>query len=250
MKIPAPVVCVLALTTLVSFSVYVWCMPPGEICEKNEYTKQKECAKYDALPFLFIKVTKALDNHAGAIGAIATIFIAYFTFTLYIATDQLKSLAKEGGEALPKIERAYIFVEVRGDLIPISGKQDISKNMSFADIVIVNHGKTPAILSNLGSAVWKDRGQPTKFSTKRGTNIPPGMVIGGTGAHTEQFPLGIISEAEINEILGLTINLMIYGTVDYVDVLGKDRTTNFCWQWYPHRRDWGIANNHELNCYT
>jgi hypothetical protein len=60
-----------------------------EICEVAEKTKDKDCASYQFVPFIGIKVAQILDKAGAAVTALATIFIALFTLTLKRATDRL-----------------------------------------------------------------------------------------------------------------------------------------------------------------
>jgi hypothetical protein len=59
-----------------------------EICETTR-EGAKECASYNVLPYALRKVGAALDAYNGLITAIATIFIAWFTFSLRRSTDKL-----------------------------------------------------------------------------------------------------------------------------------------------------------------
>ncbi len=59
-----------------------------EICQKTE-SGAKECANYNVLSYALFKVWAALDALNGAITAIATAFIAWFTLSLRQSTDRL-----------------------------------------------------------------------------------------------------------------------------------------------------------------
>jgi hypothetical protein len=83
-----------------------------EICE---ITKEgaKECASHNVIGFAFRKIGAGLDVFSAAITAIATIFIAGFTWTLKRSTDKLWGITdrtlKSTERNLEAIERAYIF---------------------------------------------------------------------------------------------------------------------------------------------
>lgn len=53
------------------------------ICKKNEYTSTKECTSYHISTVVFWHIGEFLNYYGGAITAIATTVIGYFTYTLY-----------------------------------------------------------------------------------------------------------------------------------------------------------------------
>jgi hypothetical protein len=59
-----------------------------EICEPT-HSGAKECSNYNVLSYAIFKLWTALDALNGAITAIATAFIAWFTFSLRESTDKL-----------------------------------------------------------------------------------------------------------------------------------------------------------------
>jgi hypothetical protein len=66
--------------------------PYGEICEYNNAAHKKECASYEFVPFIAVKVFNTLNEYGVAITALATLFIAGFTGTLWIATSKQAQL--------------------------------------------------------------------------------------------------------------------------------------------------------------
>ena len=66
-----------------------------KICSPNEYTHTKECTPYHYGPYVFAWLVSVADNHNGLITAIATVFVAIFTWTLWSVTGRAVSLARE-----------------------------------------------------------------------------------------------------------------------------------------------------------
>lgn len=53
---------------LITLFVSLWpAKDINQICEKDKETQEEECSQYSALPFIFIKIVKALDHHEGVI---------------------------------------------------------------------------------------------------------------------------------------------------------------------------------------
>jgi hypothetical protein len=67
----------------------------------NETTKEgtKECARYGVIHFAIREIGAALESYNGAITAIATMFIAWFTLSLRQSTDKLWLAAQSESEA-------------------------------------------------------------------------------------------------------------------------------------------------------
>lgn len=84
----------------------------GEICKEGGNTAKENCAVYSLTPFVFIKIVEALNFYAVAITAVATIFIAGFTYTLRQATialrDSTDKLWKAGERQLGISQRPWI----------------------------------------------------------------------------------------------------------------------------------------------
>jgi len=161
------------------------------------------------------------------------LLIVFFTYCLVVVGW---FTLRSSDDTYRRIERAYVFVSIR----PGSGK---------CHVTFKNHGKSPAILQNFGAGLWKSDGFPPKTEVKEETNLPPGLVIGAGGEYIKDIPISVSLEdlKSINEYL---INLCIYGTVKYKDILDETRETNFLWRWFPDHQEWDIANNHEWNTYT
>ena len=100
MKIPAYVVAVFIGVAILTVITAEWSeIRRGEICEPNQYTKQKECATYRVVPFIIVKLGKTLEHYLGAI----TFFLAIFTFFLWRSTgDLVRSAEATARETLNK----------------------------------------------------------------------------------------------------------------------------------------------------
>jgi len=95
---------------------------------------------------LMVKILVFFDNHAGAISALATIAIGYFTFTLWRSTEATKSLAEL---ALP---RPHIFVRLNKSNILNWGQGD--DKIIDISVAAGNYGQGPAIIERWLSSVF------------------------------------------------------------------------------------------------
>src|ERR1035437_2492599 len=66
-----------------------------QICSPNEYTHQKECTQHHLGPFISLWVVAVLDAHNGLVTAVATIFVAGFTWTLWLTSRNQGIIAQQ-----------------------------------------------------------------------------------------------------------------------------------------------------------
>lgn len=184
--------------------------------------------------------------------------LAFFTYRLWHETARLAKatqasilIAQEAAEALPKIERAYVFVEVKLE-------QDIAHTPSGNTaspimVYITNHGKTPAILTRLRGYALIQSTAPSELHTfpRSDDPMPEGIVI-AAGA---TYPLQVtchVSDSEWGQLGTLEKRLFCCGVVDYRDVLGRQKTTGYCWHLLDHLRHqrFVVSPNTPLNYTT
>lgn len=194
---------------------------------------------------------KAKDDHNLAI---ATIWLAVLTAALAVIASlqlwlflrQLKlsekaardaetaaKAAKASADVLPKIERAYVFVDVsisdleRLSLRPPSYRFQIT-------VRLTNHGKTPAILTRVRAySLWSDVPPSQLIPTDRADRqLPPGLVIGSEAFFDVPLPQGVDGSA-YDQLMGIETHLYTVGIIEYQDVMGASHHTSFCWHTYP-----------------
>ena len=169
--------------------------------------------------------------------AVASLAIAAFTGTLWRSTHKLWAVTKISADALPTIERAYLFIDV--DEIKFGRnaswafqlmKQQGKPARAEFEIEIENHGKTPAEIIAVKSRCCWSRWVPDR---------PPyessGPHILKETACGPPRQLNVMSEEPtatmVSSIVTEQIPLWLYGVVVYEDVTGKVRETFFCWRW-------------------
>jgi hypothetical protein len=205
-----------------------------------------------------------IERNEGAIEAVGTLFVAFFTFTLWASTERLGIMAAEQGEAMEKSikeaanateatnaiakatrdnaalmegilrkqMRAYITVEASSAVC-----QDRKSNLRFgASPRITNAGLTPARnVSYQITAAILDANLPNDYQFENlgvkyvnDATLIPRQGFGGT-AHVEEY----FEESEVEEIMSAkNKRLYVWGTVTYDDIYGGSWTTNFCYHFF------------------
>ena len=202
----------------------------GEICLKDEYTGQKDCATYHVALVWLWQVGKTFGDFGIAITAIATVAIAGFTWTLWKASERQASLSRE---ALIADQRAFIFAtELKNEGTPFQG----AYHWVFRPIWH-NSGDTPT--KNL--RIYTEctlRNSPlqlgfdfTRTTSKPGVGLipPKSTKIGGVGT---QAP---ITPSDIIDIQNSRKFLYVWGWATYRDVFPEtpQHITRFCWKIVP-----------------
>jgi hypothetical protein len=177
--------------------------------------------------------------------------LALSTCLLWWVTRTAANAARDAAEALPLIERAYVFVEVRlteALIYSLTGNAP-----SDVEIHFQNHGKTPAMLNKVRGYCIIQQENPSALLSFEGSEreLPQGLVIKSGGIWIEKVPARI-SSAQMGEIERSNTNLFCVGRIEYKDVMGKRYETGFCWRYMYHmqRGRFVIADDTKLNYYT
>src|SRR4051812_34688666 len=106
---------------VVGFSIWVSSGAPvsADICDQGSQAEVKDCATYNIIFVLFWHIREWLHYIEGIVTALATIAIAWFTWTLWQSNERMwgttkvaADAAKASAAALPIIEGAYVYPEV------------------------------------------------------------------------------------------------------------------------------------------
>jgi hypothetical protein len=183
-----------------------------------------------------ISAGRFLEDHNGAVTAVATVFIAAFTIVLALVTRRQAHLTRIAAEAakrsalvaeraLTELERPYLAVDV-----PASGVSvDISGTFSFVEQarwVAINYGRTPALLIDR-LTIWPIKaGSAMPYAidpiAQRGPLFPVGCVSGADKPYEETANL--MAEAPIQMMLNQdawkTHRIFFNGYIRYADLFG------------------------------
>jgi hypothetical protein len=211
----------ISLVALVAGLGLLWLGPYREYC-KSDYAKDDYCAAYK----MSVTFGHFLDVHSGAITTLATIAIAFFTWTLWrsnekmwIATQQALRHAEETAE---RQLRAYVHISRAGI------KFDPPESPEW-HLEIKNFGQTPAYEVSQWTHIWiTDR--PLKeplpipaadFKTAKSILAPGNHEI---MQWTKEPPIPTASLPLIGTPVG---TIYIYGEIKYVDAFKKQRFTKY-----------------------
>jgi hypothetical protein len=224
-------VLILSAILLILFGIEVsFFSAHADICSKNTYTGQKECATYGLLLFIIIEIGKFLDDHNGVI-------LAFITGGLvWVARKQYKTSQAQ--------LRAYLSVET-GKYLRQSQKHRL--HFEFRP-TLKNNGQTPASNVRVVSRVDIDIPQ---ISPAFNYFIPPqpgSVTTIGTGQDrftSSVFPRNL-TIPEMREIRKGTKCFHVWGNVTYTDIFKIERHTNFSYIIFVGgKRDMALWRNTE-----
>ena len=203
----------------------------ADVCAKDAHTAAQDCARYHILAYVIMRVGESSHDYHGILTAIATAFIAWFTWTLRRSTDKLWDAGEKQRELSEKTAerqlRAYVFVEGDSkDNLPVV---DAVNGIIKFPLKAINRGQTPAYKvtrwSNVevlpypltvdlegipAGAVW--------FALDLGPNTPVGMEA------SRRQPW---SQDQIDGVLAGTMRIYVYGEVRYLDIFKNEQNTKF-----------------------
>jgi hypothetical protein len=187
------------------------------------------------------------------VGALGTVAIAW---TLAY-TRRAANAAKEAAETLPRLERAYVFLD---DITGSNGQGvGLESNIAFEDGVRTdfsiecrfrNLGRTPAVLTAHRLAMaYRANGRPTHFETKLQT-FPVSIVLAPKKVDAPISGVLKVSASEYADAKRGVGIIFVTGKIVYIDVFGKQRETGFCRRWCFQHRGFIEAASAKLNYRT
>lgn len=212
---------------------------------------------------LVISISMWIEKHNGFLAAAATVAIAAFTWNLVRATKKLWKVAQEqsidmkdsivasqkaakaaqdSADALPTIERAYIFSNIK-----------INKDMSDPDTIrdfeaelwLKNHGKTPAIIKEIGFGGH----YPTNPFNKLHIHHPIDSIIGsGDEAYETRYWFPITGNDWFDFIdTKPKIKFFCIGYIKYITVFGEEDCHPFYWEFDGPSKRFVLVQSEKLN---
>jgi hypothetical protein len=268
----------------ISFYVYLavlglgafWggCHNPNDRYDSNHYSNHEDCT-LSGVRLFFIDVSASLKQGHDAIDAISTAVVAFFAAVLFFVTREQVRLtkisadaalvsaraARDSADALPNLDRAYIFIEIdphfSRDIQSVLSRVDRDARIAFQ---FINHGKTPAIIKAISASfrIWD--AFPRKVSyineplaaeivVRAGEIHPPPEPRGPTDLDTRitrvagyvpPTHIGYKKHSLLSDPLTADVvqniqegqsSLWFYGHVIYEDVFGRFHKTRFCWRY-------------------
>ena len=227
----------------------------GEYCSKDEYTGAKECASYHIVLVAFWHFTKAANDYGVAITALATVFVAAFTGTLWWASagqyDLLKqqiAVAKESADAANLSAKAAVAVELpiivlcmiqllkqTNPSVQVVGYPDAVSTLRFN---FKNFGRTAGELITM-CAEWSVAERlPDAPNYKSNYPFIPGAMIEPQKMlppGPQNFTIRLQPE-EVTAISEETKFLWVYGYLAFRDFLGNEHRQGWCAKWQGYRQ--------------
>lgn len=206
-----------------------------EICDKTATGQKYNCSSQHVGLIGVRKIGKAFSDGnfvTGFITAVATAFIAWFTFTLRRSTDSLWDASERQlnhlEETAKRELRAYVVADAKDIRWPERNP------IGEAVIVVVqvkNTGQTPAhdVRSNARTDIF-----PVPFPGDFDFSLPEhddhsvGLIGPGESTGIEAASNPLTGDDWIVLRHDTQRRLCTYGTVNYRDVFGDPQHTNFC----------------------
>jgi len=198
-----------------------------------------------------------------------TFFLAIFTGALVgVSWVQIRYLnsadktaqrtaeaAKKSADALPTLERAYVFLTVtdcnfRDALAwtsydsPIGGTRYRTRPRPSVQFKLENHGKTPAVIKELSISLVHWAQAPDELPFRKiwyemmWSEVLRPEAAADAVRSTDEVPL---TPADVDLFNAGSLSFFFFGRVIYEDIFRKPHTTEWCWRYSQDRNfaPWG-----------
>jgi len=156
-----------------------------------------------------------------------------------VFTKEAADAARAAAEALPKIEKAYVFAKVKlpRPIVPTHGGVPPCP----VRVIFPNRGKTPALLKRICAYSIIQAPAPQTLRSGVATDerrYAPGMVIAADKSLIQEVTVSV-NMRQWGAIERREETIFCVGLIEYDDILGNPRETGFCWHFVPR----GILGN-------
>ncbi len=164
------------------------------------------------------------------------------------AAKQAANAAKKSADALPTIEKAFIFTTNIEWKPKIDGAKFHHVGDNIIEATLFNGGKTPAILNKVFMTYAFQKEYPNRVEIGKAANVVPSNTIVRAGkSKIERIDI-TLNQDRWAEMVCHKTKLLCYGRIEYTDIFGKNRETGFCWECLnPQGSTLTISDNNELN---
>lgn len=146
-------------------------------------------------------------------------------------TRKATAAAIEAAEALPKLERAHLFMRNRG--LHWTSKPKSSIRIAKWNYDFFNYGKTPAIIKGLSVGLICSEEIPDNSDSAAVDLGFEWVLESREESDTKNADLEV-DEIEFAAIRARTKFIWLCGVVSYEDIFGDEHTTRFRWRTNPH----------------
>ncbi|MDR3462135.1 MAG: hypothetical protein P4L76_07465 [Beijerinckiaceae bacterium] len=154
-----------------------------QICGPDEYTHTKACTEYHLGPYVLLWVIGVIDAHNGLVAAIATVFIAGFTYTLRKTSLEQSQLTRQAldisDRALTISQWPRFYVDEQRFITPVS--RPTPSVLPQFEYRSVFYGDSPAFVRAVYGELIFDKSIPSKPPLKKAWRIVHGIQTKGFG---------------------------------------------------------------------
>jgi hypothetical protein len=152
------------------------------------------------------------------------------------AARESADAAKASADLAQKMERAFVTAEVTPAALPLASPQRVwaqdDTTEVTANVVVRNHGRTPAIIRGIHINPVVAFSPPATTQAFLGgpqRSLPPALAIVASGTY-EVVVKRAIPRLLWQDAVNGKKTLFCGGKIEYDDVLGQRHETTFCWE--------------------
>jgi len=162
---------------------------------------------------------------------VLTAFGVYLIWQTLRETRKATEAAVAAAEAIPKLERAHLFIHsvgVKWSAIPSTLASKAYNGKAVSDFQFINYGKTPAIIKSLSARLIVSSSPPNTIV--HNPNVPDmydSVIEPGKRWYPNPCRELQIDEEQSNAISEREAFVWLYGSLVYDDIFGDQHITRF-----------------------
>jgi hypothetical protein len=234
------------ISALVAVAGLIYFLAPHEqVCEVAKNTGKENCTAHHMPYFLAWYIGTFLDDHNGAVAAVAGLIVAGFTFALWRSTRRMQEITAATLDHLRAeflaTHRPQIIVRM-GWLVPQSNPSDDVNSHYVVTYQLVNVGTSLAQLVSLSvGEVWDTLADPKPISVDlSGDEIDrsASTTVLTPGEKLPQLHLGSVSKERYfpGIYMAERYEYVFFGQIVYEDANHTRRETGFCRRYDAKRK--------------
>jgi hypothetical protein len=168
---------------------------------------------------------------------IVTACLAAATMSVARSTHKAANAAGASAKYIPAVESAYIFVEPK--IVPswaftLNDNTSLGDNSIKVEYVFTNYGNTPAVIQSIEAHLdfWTEAPDNTKHAPSK--ILMGGEVILKPGQSTDRDVESFAKPFDLDARKAFEEGhacFWFYGSVNYLDIFNRPRTTRFRWRY-------------------
>jgi hypothetical protein len=210
----------------------------GEIC-KEAQAGHEQCTRYNLAPYILIQIREGLHSIENIITALATVAIAWFTWTLWQSNEKMWEVTKIAADAADLNAKAAVAIElpiIHAEPDQFSwgrrhGGGPIIDSFGIARLVFSNLGRTKAFPLEVyfGFTVGDQLPETPIYAFSKAFSVDTILEADPLSKDLREFEFDVMPNL-FDGLRTSSTRLWFYCNLVYLDFMQRRHEAGFCWE--------------------